>query len=231
MVDIAKISYRNRKYKLIALIGVFLWFFIFSLQSCSLATNKLGVNYISANDLEQDRRRYRNGVFPRELANNIGRLEAEGFVAINAQNDAVNVRKHLIIVFYHCLRLKHESIVNNVNMTQSILNFFGNNGVNPNPAAAGLMFLARQVDINNVASPIKFVFTHLLTQNDPNIINNQIRVNASTAPFVRLDNQSCLALNNGIDRKLEVDHLLKDNTVTIELPASVHRLKTSYLCR
>lgn len=227
--------YRIRKFNLVLLTGVCISFFSFLLHSCSVVNNKLGVNYIQDQNLQQCRRKYQTGVLPIEFKNNVERLTMEGFVGPNAQNDNINVRKHLMFVFYHCLRIKQQANGNNANMINNIFQFFGDGIINPNPNAIGLMFNPRPVQGNDGQPAIRFMFTHLLNQNDPRGAANTRLVNGSTAPFVRIDNQLSLVLNGNavvnqwVDSKVEVDHLLRDNRITIELPRPVHELKTRYL--
>ena len=210
-------------------------FFCLFLQSCSVSNHKLGVNYVSRNDVEQDLRRYRNGAFPIELRNNIQRLENQGFVGPNAQNDNVNVRKHLMFVFYHCLRLKQEATVDNVvnsaEMMQNILDFFAEDG-----DAEGLMFTPVEVVENNQRVQIKFILNNFLTNNDPNRVNNMNNIEARLSPEVYVRGGRFLVegniqqfIGNEELEIMEIDHLLRDNIITIELPSPVHNLKTRFI--
>ena len=256
--------YKTRNYCFNGCILVFFWLFVFLFQSCSFANHKLGLKYITVDRLNKDDRRrliatdrrrilfdrrQSGGVFRREFWGDINNLREQGFLGESNQNDNINVRKHLMFVFFHCLRLKQEStfyrrdgtyFVREPIMMERILEFFGNNGENPTRAARGLMYRAVPViGVDGQTESIKFIFPHLFGKDDPILENNLDLVNESTSPNLMVDDQLLLISSNNVptnrrlprcsNRLIEVDHLLKDNRITIELPDRVHSLKTMYL--
>lgn len=220
---------------------LFLWFFSFSLQSCSATNNKLGVNYVTIEHLDRNRRAPVNGVFNRELWGNIQRLEELGFVGDGAADDNVNIRKHLMFVFYHCLRIKQESFnafgeVNREDIIDRILQYFGNNGHNPVQAAQGLMYRAVETVTRHNQVAVKFILNSFLTNDDPRRIRNIDDIGDRRSPMVYVRDDRFLVegddqqlVGNEDQRRMDIDHLLRDDIITIELPYSIHLLKNIHI--
>ena len=228
--------YKNQNYLFSRSIVLFLLLFCLLLNSCSITKEKLGLNYITEEFLDEDRRRPVNGVLPTELWSSIHNLQDEGFIGIeNEAHDAINVKKHLMFTFYYCLQFKQESTANNQvdsnAMMTNILGFF-----REDPGARGLMFTPIEVRRNNQRVGIKFILNNLLTNNDPHRLENLNIIRDKRSPKIYLNDDCFLVQGNpqqlvgSEDLEIvHVDHLLRDNIITIELPSPVHDIKTRLL--
>ncbi|CAH2559981.1 Prokaryotic membrane lipoprotein lipid attachment site profile-containing protein [Cardinium endosymbiont of Oedothorax gibbosus] len=204
--------YGNKKYAFISLTVLLLWFFSFSLQSCSsIGRNKSNITPITSQDL-LGQAQQANEPLIRELVDKIDLLEQSGFVG-GVDPNHNDIRKHFMFVFHHSLTHRQNNIP-----LQNRLAFFQNPN---NVDAQNLVWNCRQVNITNRRTGIQrqvleFRLRNLLfSANAP--AGNLHRAREGRAPDV---------LYNGVLESVEIDHLLKNNDIVIELPQALHQQKT-----
>ncbi|MGI2299141.1 hypothetical protein [Candidatus Cardinium hertigii] len=251
MISKAKVC-RSKKSIIVPVFKALLCGAIFFIQSCSSTISKSRFDKITSAILESDRKKPTNGIFPGQLHRNISELQIKGYVGNPQENDHINFKSNLMFILYHCIDFKQQASkyiprlgtfqpLNRHNMIQKIVRFFGNNGDNVNRRAMGLMYSAVPVTQNNQTVGVKFVLNNLLSQdNDPNRVNSINKINNGLSPEIYTSNKTFLVLgNNNVQlfgpiyrlERLEVDHLLRDNIVTIEIPYHIHKEKTNLLDR
>lgn len=211
--------YRNIRYSFIALTGLLLWFFSFSLQSCSIIANRSNIVPITRQDLlghavmQVGQAGQGIGPLTYELDDKITELINEGFVEGQDPNNN-DIRKHLMFVFHHSLNHKQSDMT-----LQQRLAFFEGN-VN----AQNLVWEFGIIDIIHPRTRVQrrvleFRLRSLFNEiEDPLSEENlELARNGNAPDYV----------NENLDLDpVEVDHLLKYNDIVIELPQTLHRLKT-----
>lgn len=140
-----------------------------------------------------------------ELRKKIRKLEEEGFIGGADPNNS-DMKKHFMFIFSHWLGYKQSNKI----WTQRIPTFQLNHN------AGNLVWEPRLVYLGFMPI-VEFRLKSLFTNNDPYLNQNQ---------FLKAQGNAPLFMYNGIQEIVEIDHLFRDNRVTIELPESLHHEKT-----
>ena len=199
-------------------------------QSCSAQTDRLNLRTVQKEDFKEYP--MLGGAFHNETDREIDKLEREGFIGGPSDTDDIDIKKHLMFVLFHSLKFKRSST-----SIQERIDFF--NDEDEDGDAKGLMY--RAVDVTEETEgeederkKIAFELKHLFTEEDPSSKKNIDKICRGIAPGVEVVNNFFLVKGDKVpgskDQKVHIDHLLKDNTNTVELPVNLHlREKTKYL--
>lgn len=230
MVGVVRIyRNRNRTCASVSLTGLLLWVFSFSLQSCSSILSR-GSNIIPITGedlLNNDLLIRQRGITLRdegqplveELRRKIRVLQRRLFLGGQDPNDD-NIKKHFIFVFYHWLGYKQSGMVWN----NRIPTFMQIGGANR------LVWTPHLLPFDIRRQKVEFRLNNLFTNRDPfrddmNIGNVRVMGNLTRK---RLGN-SPLIMYNGRQNIVHIDHLFRDDSVTIELPEELHNEKTDFV--
>ncbi|WP_162789912.1 hypothetical protein [Cardinium endosymbiont of Sogatella furcifera] len=141
-----------------------------------------------------------------ELRSKLGRLRNEGFVDGTDHNNT-SMKKHFMFVFYHCLRCKQSRM----SIPEKVTYF---SGLNDTPNLVWDLVHTRE-------DTIEFRLKSLYDQgSDPNWRSNLAKSRRGTSPISDF--------GSGLE-KVDIDHLLRSDRVTIELPVSLHKEKTRFI--
>ena len=240
MINMVKI-YRNRTYASTPLIGLLSWLFSFSLQSCSIRGKELNIDSIPIERLQQNLRSHVHGCIPRETRAKFQRLEDEGFLGgqIPENGDIRNnddFRKHFMFLFYNCLRLKEPGRMFETaeERNRFIINFraiAGSEDLIWEPIPVNRRGNARRPSRRPYT--VEFRIRDLLTDFG-NLDVEDLDASGVLDEEDNLDIGALYALDNVQNRRapeylgdtVQVDHLFRDNSITVELPDYLHRQKT-----
>ena len=201
--------------KVVLLFSSFLLLF---LQACSYGANRSNITPIRVRDIESDR------LLNRELSRKITKLERLGFIEGNDRNHN-NIRKQLMFVFYHAFQFKR---IGNLTRDQKIRRF------EALPEFRNLVWSIYPNEQDENTNLIQFKLKDILTQKDLHRLSNEDKIEEGNAPSLQCNSDLCFVQRT--DKRtawpaesIEIDHLLRDNDITIELPRTVHREKTKFL--
>ncbi|MDN5247485.1 MAG: hypothetical protein V3580_04690 [Candidatus Cardinium sp.] len=236
MIDVVRI-YRNGRYAYtsVSLTGLLLWLFSFSLQSCSIRGRELNINPILIEALRRDLACHVNGCFPKETMAKFQRLEQEGFIGGDVPNDGYirnndDLRKHFMFLFCHSLALKEAGRMfeNERIRNQFIYDFTRVQG------SANLIWEPIAVNRQSHRRPytVEFRLRDLLTDfgdltvrdlDDSGVLDEERNLHIDA--LFALDNVQHGRAPEYLGDRVDIDHLFRDNSITIELPAFLHGQK------
>lgn len=230
--------YKNGAYASISLIGLLSWFLSCFLQSCSIRSRGLNadINTIPVELLQRNLASHVHGCIPRETRAKFQRLQDEGFLGrtspdfrnIQGNND---IRKHFMFLFYHCLNLKEPGVMfGTQNERDEFVNRFRSI-----PGNSMLFWKPVRVDRRNSRRPytVEFRIRELLTDLG-NLDVEDLNESGILDESDNLDIDALYALDNVQNRRapeylgdtVQIDHLFRDNSITVELPDYLHLQKT-----
>ncbi len=193
--------------------GLLLCFLNCALQSCSaIGSERLNINPITREDLltgglleKPTSLQVENQPLIHELRGKLGRLRNEEFVDGSDPNNN-DMRKHLMFVFSHWLKCKQRriSIQDRIDYFRELSDF---------PNLLWSLFPTRE-------DTVEFRIKSLYSEDDPRRAYNLSRARTGLAPFIDF---------NGVREKVHIDHLVRDNKVTIEIPEILHKEKTRFI--
>lgn len=228
MVGIVK-SCRNKRYGFALLAGLSLWVFSFFIQSCSsISSRGLGI-HLNRDDLlrenllekrvrniEEGRRitvREENQPMIHEVRGKLGRLRNDGF--LDHPIDFTDMKEHFMFVFSHWLRCKQSR---DMSVNQKIAYFHqirdGEGLIHPR--------LFWNIRYNRENDTAEFQIRDLYIQG----IDERWRANLNRSG--RTGGAPYFDFGMGRER-IDIDHLVRNNHVTIELPQSFHNYKTRFI--
>lgn len=147
-----------------------------------------------------------------ELRKKIRKLKEKNFIEGRDGRNNDNIRKHLMFVFYNWLLYRQSKITWDRRMSQF-------SQIMQTRSATGLLWTPVLVN-RGMKQVVHFKLNNLFTNSDPFLqenLNARIRGRAPVLPY-----------NNQVEQ-VHIDHLFRDDRVTIELPKSLHEEKTQVI--
>lgn len=196
---------------------IFLYIGLF-LQSCnSIQKQRMLSHPIRDTDIERDLGQADSPLII-ELRSKIQRLARNGFILQGNNLRNHSMREDLMFVFYHSLRFKRPGVpFFNQNERDRFVNLFIQND-----GFRTLVWDVIRVDRPSSNIPqrrymVEFRLKDLFKNTHRSLQGNMARAQEGTAPDY--------LYNDGIET-VDVDHLFRDNSITIELPRTLHQDKT-----
>ncbi|WP_144087207.1 hypothetical protein [Cardinium endosymbiont of Dermatophagoides farinae] len=212
---------------------VLLLYIVLFLPSCySIKNGKLGVHpTITIGELEQDLADDVDGCFYRETISKFEKLEEIGFLGDQIPNNdniltSDHVRRHFMFLFFNCLILKEPGrLFQNAQERDEFVDDFRRIPGNG-------MLLWEPIPVNKrpwrdrparylVEFRIKDIFLNFYDFPPGNNLGNLNIFEFAVAEAGRAPQY----MNDTVD----IDHLFRDNSITIELPSFIHAEKTMFI--
>ncbi|TSJ81164.1 MAG: hypothetical protein NMK33_01440 [Candidatus Cardinium sp.] len=252
-------TYRGVWYSFSSLIGLLLWFFSFFLQSCSsISSGKLNVHLnrgdlLRENLLERRKRdiqegrpitvREENQPMLHEIRGKLGRLRNEGFLDhynIPANPTRIDrMKKELMFVFCNWLRCKQSRDMNvrakvthfsrfiDIQGRYYYPNLIDNPGVQEHPDT--LWKLIYNIEHDRAEFKIKDLYNdQRILMADPDERDELKEEQANNLDNTERGVAPHSDFGEGFER-VDIDHLIRNNHVTIELPYSLHKFKNRFI--
>lgn len=228
MIGIVK-TCRNKKYGFALLAGLSLWVFSFFIQSCSSISSRSLSIHLNRDDLLRENlleRRQRNiqedGLITvrqenqpmiHEIRGKLGRLRNDGF--LDHHTDFTDMKEHFMFVFSNWLRCKQSR---DMSVEQKIAHF----RVLRDGEGLILPRLSWRLVHNMETDTAEFQLKTNFYDRNTNYGEGNLNGSGFSGRAPRFD------FGMGRER-IDIDHLVRNNHVTIELPQGFHNYKNRFI--